>query len=87
MSDDNTPAAGGEPKKRTMAGLLGLFLGAFGAHRFYLGDTKGGVIRLVLSVCTFGLGGVVGIIEGIIYLTKKDDEWTQTYVVEKKAWF
>ncbi len=86
MSDDNTPASG-EPKKRTMAGLLGLFLGAFGAHRFYLGDTKGGLIRLVISVCTFGAGGIVGIIEGIIYLTKKDDEWTQTYVVEKKEWF
>lgn len=86
MSDDNTPAAS-EPNKKMVAGLLGIFLGTLGAHRFYLGDTKGGIIRLVISVCTLGAGGVIGLIEGIIYITKTDDDFMKTYQVGKKEWF
>jgi TM2 domain-containing membrane protein YozV len=86
MSEDNTPASS-EPNKKTVAGILGILLGGLGAHRFYLGDTKGGIIRLVISVVTCGAGGVIGIIEGIMYLTKTDADFHQTYQVEKKAWF
>jgi hypothetical protein len=50
-----------------------------------LGDTTGGIIR-ILSNCVCA-GGIIGLIEGIIYLTKTDEEFYQTYVVEKKAWF
>jgi TM2 domain-containing membrane protein YozV len=84
MSDDNTPATS-EPSKRTMAGILAIVLGAFGAHRFYLGDTTGGLIRIATNLLC--LGGVIGLIEGIIYLTKTDADFHQTYIVEKKAWF
>jgi len=70
-----------------MAGLLGILLGSFGAHRFVLGDTKGGLIRLAISVVTCGLGGVIGLIEGIIYITKSDEDFERIYMVEKKAWF
>lgn len=79
-----------EPKqenKKMVAGILGILLGSFGAHRFYLGDTKGGLIRLAISVVTCGIGGVIGFIEGIIYLTKPDDDFYQTYQVGKKDWF
>ena len=31
--------------------------------------------------------GVLAWVEGIIYLMKTDEEFYQTYVVEKKAWF
>lgn len=76
-----------EENKKVLAGLLGIFLGGFGAHRFVLGDTKGGITRIVISLVTCGLGSTLGLIEGIIYLTKSDEEFYQTYQVEKKAWF
>ncbi len=76
----------GKDQKLT-AGLLGILLGGFGAHRFYLGDTNGGLLRIGIMIVTCGLGGVIGLIEGIIYLTKSDAEFYQTYVVQKKAWF
>jgi TM2 domain-containing membrane protein YozV len=73
--------------KKILAGILGILLGGLGLHRFVLGDTKGGLIRLAISVVTCGAGGVIGLIEGIIYLTKSDQEFVQTYLVEKKEWF
>ena len=44
------------------------FLGGFGAHKFYLGDTKAGIIRLVVTLVTFGAGAIWGFIEGILLL-------------------
>ncbi|HEX3151138.1 MAG TPA: GYF domain-containing protein [Gemmataceae bacterium] len=72
--------------KKMTAGLLGILIGWTGAHRFYLGDTGGGLIRLLVLnlVCA---GGIVGLIEGIIYLTKSDEDFYQTYIVEQKGWF
>ena len=84
MSEGNTPATS-EPSKRMVAALLGIFLGGLGAHRFYLGDTTGGLIRLASSLLC--LGWLIGLIEGIIYITKSDEDFVKTYQVEKKAWF
>ena len=72
-----------ESGKRTMCGILGILLGGFGVHRFMMGDTKGGVIRILLSLC--GIGGIIGLIEGIMYLMKTDEEFDQTY--PEKEWF
>jgi TM2 domain-containing membrane protein YozV len=57
-----------QAKSKLAAGLLGIFLGTFGVHRFYLGFTKIGVIQLIVSLVTCGLGGIWGFIEGILYL-------------------
>lgn len=73
--------------KKVPAAILGILLGGFGAHRFYLGDTKGGLIRLGISIVTCGAAGIIGFIEGIIYLTKSDEAFVQEYLVDKKAWF
>ena len=73
-------------QKKLVAGLLGILLGGLGIHRFYLGDTTGGILRIVANVAC-GAGAVIGLIEGIIYLTKSDADFKQTYLVEKKAWF
>ncbi len=81
----SSPIPGSE--KKVVAGILGILLGGLGAHRFYLGDTKGGLIRLAISVVTCGMGGIIGLIEGIIYLTKPDQEFVDTYIVQKKEWF
>lgn len=74
-------------KSKVVAGVLGILLGGFGAHRFYLGDMTGGIIRLVVSAITCGAGGVIGLIEGIIYLTKSDEDFKKIYVEGKKGWF
>ena len=47
-------------KSKMAAGLLGIFLGAWGVHQFYLGDTKKGIIRIVVSLVTCGIGGIWG---------------------------
>lgn len=73
--------------KKLVAGLLGIFLGGFGVHKFYLGYTKEGVIQLVVTLVTCGIASIIGLIEGIIYLTKSDDEFVATYVVGRKGWF
>lgn len=73
--------------KKLVAGLLGILLGGFGVHKFYLGYTKEGVIQLVITIATCGIGSLVGLIEGILYLTKSDDEFVATYVVGRKGWF
>lgn len=72
---------------RTMCGILAIILGGFGVHKFMMGQTTAGVIQLVLTFLTCGAVGIIPFIEGIIYLTKTDEEFYQTYVVEKKAWF
>ena len=76
-----------QESKRALAGIMGIVLGAFGVHRFVIDDVKGGILRIVITICTCGLGQVIGLIEGIIYLTKSDEEFIQTYQVEKKGWF
>ncbi len=62
-----------EPKKKMVAGLLGIFLGGFGAHQFYLGNTKRAIIEIVVTCVTCGIGGWWGIIEGIMILMGKID--------------
>ena len=81
--------------KKILAGILAILLGAFGVHKFILGYNKEGIIMLaatiVLGVVTCGVFawvvGVVGLIEGIIYLTKTDADFYNTYQVGKKPWF
>ncbi len=77
--------------KKVAAGICGILLGALGIHKFVLGYTKEGLIMLLVSVLTFGLGafvmGIIGLIEGIVYLTKSDAEFVSTYITNKKGWF
>jgi TM2 domain-containing membrane protein YozV len=81
--------------KKLAAGLTGIFLGAFGVHKFILGYTKPAIIMLVVSLAgglvTCGVAsfvmGVIGLIEGIIYLTKTNEEFATTYLDAEKPWF
>jgi TM2 domain-containing membrane protein YozV len=72
--------------KRVVAGVLAILLGSLGVHKFYLGYTTPGIIQLVLGVCTGGFAGLLALAEGIIYLTKSDEEFIRTYQVGKKEW-
>ncbi len=56
-------------KSKLTAGLLGIFLGGWGVHRFYLGYTGIGVIQILVTLFTCGLGSIWGLIEGILILT------------------
>lgn len=71
-------AASGADKDRTTAGIFALLLGGLGAHHFYLGNVGRGVLYL-LFFWTF-IPAIAGFIEGILYLTKTDEEFQQKYV-------
>jgi TM2 domain-containing membrane protein YozV len=64
-------------KDKVVAGILAILLGGLGLHKFYLGKTGQGVIYL----CFFwtGIPAILGLIEGILYLTKSDEEFQQRY--------
>lgn len=55
-------------KSKMAAGLLGVFVGGFGVHNFYLGYTGKGVAQIILNFCC-GIGAIWGFIEGILILT------------------
>jgi TM2 domain-containing membrane protein YozV len=65
-------------KDRTTAGILALLLGGIGAHKFYLNDTGLGLLYLCFSWTL--IPAIIGFIEGIIYLTKTDEEFERQYV-------
>lgn len=83
----NQPQQNTQENKKLIAGILAIVIGSLGIHKFILGYTKEGILQIVISVFTCGIGGIIGLIEGIIYLTKSDEEFYQTYQVNKRGWF
>ena len=77
--------------KKIAAGICGILLGSLGIHKFILGYTQEGIIMLLITLLTCGFGGaitgIIGLAEGIIYLTKTDEEFVSTYINGKKGWF
>lgn len=82
-------------KDHVAAGLLAIFLGSLGIHKFYLGYNTAGFIMLAVTILggliTLGLAaavmGVIAFIEGILYLVKSQSEFEQIYVFNKREWF
>ncbi|QDZ40799.1 TM2 domain-containing protein [Euhalothece natronophila Z-M001] len=76
--------------KKIAAGILGILLGSLGVHKFLLGYNTEGIIMLVVTLVTCGFGGIVmgviGLVEGIMYLIKSDQEFQETYIDNKKGW-
>ena len=87
------PAGAAAPRASTKipAGICGILLGGFGVHKFILGYTGAGLIMLLVSLLTCFLAypvmHVIGLVEGIIYLTKTDEEFVRTYVDARREWF
>ncbi|MFT6164303.1 MAG: TM2 domain-containing membrane protein YozV [Zhongshania aliphaticivorans] len=80
--------------KKVAAALFAFFFGVFGVHKFYLGYTKQGVIMVLAFVFGFILLGlpslvvaIIAFIEFIIYITKSDAEFEQSYVLNQRPWF
>lgn len=100
LARDNNAAVRDFATKKVAAGLCGILLGGLGVHKFILGFNAAGVIMLVVWIGGLISGlclvvplvasiamNVIGLIEGIIYLTKTDEEFYQTYAVQKRDWF
>jgi TM2 domain-containing membrane protein YozV len=89
-----TPATSAA-SNRVLVGILAIVLGGLGVHKFILGYQKAGIIMVCVTIFTpmflhgYGAGAmwVVGIIEGIMYLMKSDQDFYNTYVAHKKEWF
>lgn len=77
--------------KKIAAGICGILLGSLGVHKFILGYNSEGITMLLISLLTCFIAspimGIIGLVEGIIYLTKTDDEFVSTYINNKKGWF
>ena len=90
----NPNPSGSNDKDKIAAGLLAIFLGGLGIHKFDLGYQREGIIMLVCGtvgglLCGIGtfVAGVIGLIEGIMYLTKTDEQFKNTYVYNQRTWF
>ncbi|WP_018220105.1 TM2 domain-containing protein [Salinispora pacifica] len=57
-------------KSKIVAGILQILLAGLGIGRFYMGHTKIGVLQLVVTLVTCGLGGIWGIVDGVLILVK-----------------
>lgn len=75
QNPNNYPAK--KSKSKTTAGLLALFLGDLGIHKFYLGKTVLGIVYLLF--CWTYIPGLIAIIEGIIYLTMDQNTFDNKY--------
>ena len=93
--DENGNTVPNQESKRVVAGILAIILGPLGIHKFILGYSTEGIITLVitfiLGIITCGIAawamGIITLIEGIIYLTKSDEDFVNIYQVNKKGWF
>ena len=81
--------------KKIAAGICGILIGGLGIHKFILGLNTAGIIMILVTIVggllTCGTSsavmGVIGLVEGIIYLTKPDDDFYQAYAIDQKQWF
>ncbi|PCE66134.1 TM2 domain-containing protein [Sediminicola luteus] len=99
FTDNLKEATNSGDNKKILAGILAIFLGSLGVHKFILGYQKEGFILLGATILAYAttclaigfllvwIPYVIGIVEGIIYLTKSDEEFYNTYQAGKKPWF
>ena len=80
-------------KSKLVAALLGIFLGSLGIHKFYLGYKREGFIMLgvgligsMISTFIGSAVGFLGLVEGVIYLFKSEEDFYNTYVAGRKEW-
>ena len=89
MTPQNWQAMGAD--KKVIAGVLAILFGTFGVHKFILGYKTEGLIMLLVTLLSCGVAAavfsVIGVVEGILYLVKSDEEFVRTYIQNKKGWF
>lgn len=72
------PAGYSTEKNKVAAGVLGILLGGIGVHKFYLGHVGKGIVYVLF--CWTGIPAIIGLVEGIIYLTSSDEKFYRDYV-------
>lgn len=72
-------------KSRGVAGLLAILLGGFGVHYIYLGKVGGAIICFLLTVITCGLWSILALIQGVVMLTMKQDEFERKFVYSQSS--
>ena len=90
-----TPVPSEVSGTKIAAGITGILLGSLGVHKFILGYTSAGVIMLLVTILgglltcgtASGVIWLIGLIEGIVYLTRSDDAFWRTYVLARRPWF
>ena len=84
-------AAAARASHKIAAGIFGILLGSLCIHKFILGYTGAGLVMLLITVLSCfvlsPLMHLIGLIEGIIYLCKPDEEFVRVYVDGHKEWF
>ena len=89
--DDDAWQSSAFTNKRLTAGVLAILLGVFGVHKFYLGFRNAGLIMLCATILSFfalaPVAAILSLVEGIVYLTKSNQEFYRDYYVQKRAWF
>src|ERR1043166_8647538 len=90
-SQPPTMTAASRASSKIPAGVCGILLGSLGIHKFILGYTGAGLIMLLVTILScFILSPImhlIGVIEGIIYLTKTDADFVRLYVEGRREWF
>lgn len=85
------PTAASRASGKIPAGVCGILLGSLGIHKFILGYTGAGLVMLLVSLLScFILAPImhlIGLIEGIVYLCKSDEDFARIYVEQRREWF
>lgn len=89
------PMGNSTNNNRMAAGICGILIGSLGVHKFILGYTTEGITMVLASllggIVTCGIStlvmSVIGIVEGVIYLTKSDEEFHEIYEEGYRGWF
>jgi len=85
------PSQNIDNSQKLSAGVCALLLGCFGVHKFILGYKAQGIVLLLTTLLSLFIlafvTGIIGFIEGIIYLTKTDEEFERIYIKGRRPWF
>ena len=95
MDNEKNCGHASNEKSKVATGVLGIVFGSIGIHKFYLGYFQEGLIMVAVTFCSAllhwylvpNIVGIIGFIEGLIYLTKSDNDFYHTYVLNHKSWF
>ncbi len=74
-----------EGKSRGVTALLALLLGSFGVQYFYLGKVGGGLLTILLSLCTCGIWAILMLVQGVLLLCMNNEEFRQKFVLSQST--
>ena len=79
--DYNTPPyQQPQDSKRLVCGILAILLGGLVIKYFFRGKTTGGILTILISICTCGIWSIVMLVQGILILCMSDQEFKRKYI-------